>query len=340
VTLGISRLYCRIAIHIGRALVKLLLGFPLWSGKRRRHEIARWSAQALGIFGIATGTIGRPPQLPVLFVANHVSWLDILVILSHFDVVFVAKEEVRRWPVLGFIVARVGTVFVARRRSRQIPSQVSACAQKLVCGTSVCVFPEGTSSDGSDVLPFRSSLLQAAMDAGVAVQPLAISYRHPDGSRATEAAFTGDMSLIGSFRLLARHRSIAAQLQILPLILSAFGTRATIAQCAESSLRRALRVSGYDPPGPQQPQAADGVAHNPHISTVPVDEITTPAGSVAASSHSPDNSSHDTIEDLDITHAPGNRNRSQPRPVGNPENPLPARPGPAPHQPPVPGTAD
>src|SRR5690349_1081799 len=140
----------------------------------------------------------------VLFVSNHVSWLDIVVIGSVQPVCFVAKSEVRKWPLVGITAVRQRTVFVDRRRRHQAVDAVTQIVERIKGGTSVVLFAEGTSSDGNRVLPFRSALLgaveTAAKHAGapVEIQPMAIAYTAqqgiPMGRRNRPlAAWYGDM---------------------------------------------------------------------------------------------------------------------------------------------------
>jgi len=241
--------YCRIAIHIAVALFKVALCLRFWTAETRRREIRSWSTNALDLFGISVEVIGVPshPRPPHLFVANHTSWLDILVIQTQFDVVFVAKQDVHKWPAFGWIAERLGTVFVSRRQSQEISSHVAKLAEKLASGVSVCAFPEGTTSDGTAVLPFKTAMLQPAIDIGAPVQPLAIRYVHANGSRATEAAFIGDMSLVQSFNLLAGGRSIRACLHILPVIAATSATRRSLAEQSETAIRDALMSNDNGP---------------------------------------------------------------------------------------------
>jgi 1-acyl-sn-glycerol-3-phosphate acyltransferase len=129
-----------------------------------------------------------------LYVSNHVSWLDILAVQAAAPVVFVSKSEVKSWPVLGWLVAMAGTCFIDRSRRSALRSVHQALTQHLQAGQSVCIFPEGTTTDGSQVLPFHGGLLQAAIDAGVAVQPVRLDYSH------TAAAYVDEVSLLGSVR--------------------------------------------------------------------------------------------------------------------------------------------
>jgi 1-acyl-sn-glycerol-3-phosphate acyltransferase len=241
--------YARIALHVLIALSKLAYCFHFWSTARRQHEIRNWSKKALSIFGITLRVSGSPPPqaAALLLVANHISWLDILIIQTQFDVVFVAKEEVRTWLAFGWIAKRLDTIFVSRRQSQQIGSHAATLTKQLIAGTTVCVFPEGTSSDGTGVLPFKSAMFQPAIDAAVSVLPLAIRYVDDDGRRADTTAFVGDMSLLQSFQALARATSVRAELQILPAVATAQRMRRDIASRAEATTRLALLSSGGAP---------------------------------------------------------------------------------------------
>lgn len=125
---------------------------------------------------------------PILIVANHVSWVDIPVIASIMPLVFVAKQEVRRWPLVGAAAELLHTVFVDRTRRQQTGSVNAAIARKMTDGEPVVLFAEGTSSDGNRVLQFRSALVGAATDViasgrneTVWLQPLSIGYPQIDG---------------------------------------------------------------------------------------------------------------------------------------------------------------
>lgn len=126
---------------------------------------------------------GEAPAGPgTLYVSNHISWLDIPVLGSIVETDFIAKAEVVKWPVIGPLSRRTGTLFVDREERRRVHQQADAIANRLAQGHSLVLFPEGTTSDGVDLLPFRTSLFEAAQGAA-RIQPLALGYHRGDGRR-------------------------------------------------------------------------------------------------------------------------------------------------------------
>lgn len=193
---------------------------------RRAGLLARWfHRRACGLLGLAVRVSGVPsPVRPTLYVANHVSYLDVVVIGAAVDAGFVAKRDVAAWPGIGFLARLQRTVFVARRRD-QVGAQVAAMRARLAAGDSLVLFPEGTSSDGGAVLAFKSALFAAAQSwpAGrePAVQPLWIAYRALDGTALTaetraRVAWYGDMTLVPHLLRVLGHRRIAVELGFAP----------------------------------------------------------------------------------------------------------------------------
>ena len=169
-----------VAIAIMAVLLGLCSVFRHWPGLRQRLEAAVWEALRAG-FGIVVRFHGVPLAKPgTLYVANHVSWTDIVVLGGLLDAGFVAKQEVAAWPLIGPGARRYGCVFVARDRRGSVGSQSGAIAECLAGGGSLILFPEGTTGDGSIVLPFRSSLF-AGVAGGSRVQPVTLTYRRRDG---------------------------------------------------------------------------------------------------------------------------------------------------------------
>jgi 1-acyl-sn-glycerol-3-phosphate acyltransferase len=165
--------------------IALWLGLPL-----RRRIPLRVHRMVCALLGIRVREIGRRMhEHPLLIVANHCSWVDIPVIASVAPVVFVAKQEVAGWPVLGVLAKLQRTVFVDRTRRNSTRDVNAEIARRLAAGDPVVLFGEGTSSDGNRVLPFRSALIGAARDAlaeaehtgRVWIQPLSIAYTHMRG---------------------------------------------------------------------------------------------------------------------------------------------------------------
>jgi len=145
----------------------------------------RYSRAVCALLNVRIHVIGaQPAHHSVLILSNHVSWLDILVITATVPVIFVAKSEVRRWPLIGWVARARGTVFVERDRRRQTAEAAADIAQYLAEGQSIVLFAEGTSSDGNRVLPFRPALVGALREAlaqveagkRIAVQPLSVGY--------------------------------------------------------------------------------------------------------------------------------------------------------------------
>ena len=183
---------------------------------------------------------------PLLIVANHVSWLDVYVLNALTSARFVAKSEVRQWPIVGPIAAAFGTFFIVRGSYRDAARVKDTIACALRTGERVVVFPEGTTTDGTRVARFYAALLQAAVDAGVPVQAVAIRYIGPDGGPDPAAAFIDDMSFAASLgRVLGRER-IAAEVRIAPAFPSRRHSRRELAFATRRWITAAL---GFEDPG-------------------------------------------------------------------------------------------
>ena len=148
-----------------------------------------------------------------LIACNHLGYVDILVIGSVCPAIFVAKSDVAGWPLFGWLSRNAGTIFVSRESPSEVPAQLRQMEGPLHVGVPVVLFPEGTSSDGTRVLPFRSSLLEAAVHSGLAVTPASVGYDlSGDGDVGQEIAYWGDHTLLPHLvNLLSKH-SFAARL--------------------------------------------------------------------------------------------------------------------------------
>lgn len=129
----------------------------------------------LRVMGVRVRLKGAVPREPALYLANHLSWLDIVAILARCDCTFVAKREVRQWPLVGWLATIMGVVWIDRTRKRDLLRAIPHLEATLRAGTSVLLFPEGTTSTGRQLLPFKSALVEGAVRAGVAVVPLAVT---------------------------------------------------------------------------------------------------------------------------------------------------------------------
>ncbi len=129
-----------------------------------------------------------------LLVFNHVSYLDIVALAARHPVVFVSKSDVRAWPVIGWIAASAGTIFIDRTKRLDVGRITSLIHEHLALGVQLCIFPEGTSTDGTKVLPFRTSLLEPALQSQQPVTAGWVGYALEDGAAETEVCYWGDLT--------------------------------------------------------------------------------------------------------------------------------------------------
>jgi 1-acyl-sn-glycerol-3-phosphate acyltransferase len=212
-----------LAFVVLTAVLALVLGAMTLLRLQGRGKVSiHYSRAICALLGVRITVVGPSPQHhAVLILANHVSWLDILVITATVPVIFVAKSEVRRWPLIGWVARARGTVFVERERRQRTPEANADIARHLAEGQSIVLFAEGTSSDGNRVLPFRSALVGALREAlaqvadgkRIAVQPLSIGYTGllglPIGRQHRPiVAWYGDRDLVPHVRELLRRGAI------------------------------------------------------------------------------------------------------------------------------------
>jgi 1-acyl-sn-glycerol-3-phosphate acyltransferase len=150
---------------------------PFW----RQIVFRAWARAFLAISSMTVEVIGKPPRPPFLLAANHLSYVDVAAFRAVVDAVFVAKRDTRVWPLAGRIIDDMGTVFIDRRNRRDIPRAGGAIIDRIDGGEGVIIFPEGTSTNGDDVLPFNSSLLEFAARKKLPVHFASITYRTPAG---------------------------------------------------------------------------------------------------------------------------------------------------------------
>ena len=210
---------------LGVLTVALL--FPFYDRRRRWRAVQNWSRRVLRSAGVTVRVNGKVPQAGarILGVANHVSWLDIQVVHSQWNVRFVAKAEVRRWPLIGWLSARTGPLFIERGSRRHAARINLAIHDAFAKGDPVAVFPEGTTTGGDELLRFHASLLQPAVDEEAFVVPVAIRYVNEAGDLEPAAAYVGEMSLMQSVAAIVRAPRIYADVQFLAPIDSRGRTR-------------------------------------------------------------------------------------------------------------------
>ncbi|PPD44144.1 MAG: 1-acyl-sn-glycerol-3-phosphate acyltransferase [Methylocystis sp.] len=194
--------YLRAFAFIAAMAAAFVFVVPVQALARRRgwaiqHRIQSGFCRAIcATIGIRVMQIGAlPASGPRFVVANHVSWTDIIALASLYPMTFLAKSEVAQWPVLGFLARLQGTVFVPRGSRKDIPRVNAALCAVLDEGRDLVVFPEGTSSDGSDVLPFKPAHFEAIQGyGGATIAPVAIRYMQ--GERPIDVGWYGDMTFL------------------------------------------------------------------------------------------------------------------------------------------------
>ena len=200
---------------LGNCLVYLFTTAFVSAGKKR-HARAAWlhfcAKRHLKIFGCQPQTFGPIPTRGLL-VSNHLSYFDIVVIGSIAPAVFVSKADVRGWPLFGFLTRIAGTVYIERERRSHVGAVNKEIESALADGLLVVIFPEGTSSDGQQVLPFRSSLLEPALRGGHELHISRIHYELPGGDAKQEVCYWGDHSFFPHLLNLLGKKSVQARLR-------------------------------------------------------------------------------------------------------------------------------
>lgn len=188
----------KILLHVvvGRLIAWLVLPAPLAGccAHRRHGVIQAWSRRLNALLDLRVQVHGTAGEGPTLYVANHISWLDIPCLSATLDTYFLAKHEVAAWPLIGAMAKRAGAVFIRRGDAASLALALDRMTRLLRCGHSVVLFPEGTTSTGTGVRRFHSRLYRAALRAGAAIQPIAIAYPHAGGVHPA-APFVGDDDL-------------------------------------------------------------------------------------------------------------------------------------------------
>ena len=243
----VLRFICRATFALSwvlTGLVTLLLISPVVGQKARLEIKRRWSGVLLRLCGVGVSHSGKPlEQGPVLWVINHVSWLDIFAITHVRAAVFIAKSEIRRWPVLGWLVAGADTIFIERASRHAVQKVGRAMQDKFERGQVVGLFPEGTTSSGYDLLPFYANLFEPARRAGVAIQPVALLFFH-HGRRSDFAAFVGEENLMQNLWRVLGGTGVRIEVEFLPPIWVPDGqpapTRAELGRQAHHALRQVV----------------------------------------------------------------------------------------------------
>ena len=256
-----------VALLLGGLLYQIV-AFGSIGARGRERAIRRWSRLLLGAAGVrvriepmacdpapcsapvagsaASGARQAPPLAPAgsLIVANHVSWLDIFVIDALAPAEFVAKAEIRDWPVIGALVARAGTHFIERHRRHAVRGAIERMAHALRDGRRVAVFPEGAVGDGATLLRFHANLLQAAIEAGAPVVPVALRYLDAAGGASRAVSYVGGTTFVQSlWRIIGEPVTVVRAAVLAPIAPGPAVARHALARYAEQAIGEALQRS-------------------------------------------------------------------------------------------------
>ncbi|WCE06088.1 lysophospholipid acyltransferase family protein [Pseudoxanthomonas sp. JBR18] len=232
-----------LVVHLVVMLPLLLLTMvPLWAGLPvagrtfKQFSVEHWSAALMRIFGFRLRRSGTPLKGAVMFVSNHVSWVDIEMMHSQRMVGFVAKQEIAGWPVVGWLAQRGETIFHQRGSTESLGGVMEAMLERLREGRPVAVFPEGRTRDGTEVGPFHARIFQPAVEAAVPVQPVAL--RYGDGGEAQQlVAFGPHESFFANFlRLLGEPSRVADICFLEPIYPDQVQGRRQIAETARARI--------------------------------------------------------------------------------------------------------
>lgn len=215
----------RLTGHLLRGLYTVRFRFPSWSDARRRAVKQAWSRRLLDVLGVRlqAATTALPDN--TLIVCNHISWLDIFVINALTQTHFVCKDEVRNWPVIGWLVEHTGTIFIARGNRAAAARTAQALVETMQGGERVVVFPEGTTTDGHGLLPFKSALFQSAVEAAAPVAPAVLRYLDAHGQLDRTPAYDGDITFWACLRNIVRAPDLIAEVRLLAPLSPELGRR-------------------------------------------------------------------------------------------------------------------
>jgi len=230
-------------LHLVIGLWTCAFVFPLTDAAGRERRIRRWSIKLLAICGVQLkishmGNTREPAR--ALIVSNHVSWIDIFVINSLHPCRFVAKSDIRDWPLIGWLCEKVGTIFITRGRQRDVRRIYEGLVSSIRAGERVAFFPEGTTVAQGSLLPFHANLFEAAIEAQVPIQPCALRYLDQTGRLHPAADFVGDMTFVQSLVAILQAGKIKAELTLLPPIETRSAHRRDLAAAARQTIGTVL----------------------------------------------------------------------------------------------------
>jgi 1-acyl-sn-glycerol-3-phosphate acyltransferase len=244
-------------LHFAKGLLIVALIYPRKDNAWQRATVQRWGKQLLDLLNVELKIHGELPAGKKLIVSNHISWLDNFVVQALCPAHFVAKSEIRDWPVMGWLVAHTGALFIERARRHHTLKINQDMMAALDSGDNIALFPEGTTGDGMTVRSFHSSLLQACIGSNAALMPMGLRYVSADGEQTHAADYVGDMNFMTSLKNVLREEKMIAELRIGPAINAAGKSRRDLAHEAEQAVATLLGLAAphRTPKTPPDPPA-------------------------------------------------------------------------------------
>jgi 1-acyl-sn-glycerol-3-phosphate acyltransferase len=232
----------RIFAHLLHGMWTVATRFPNATPQVRMELNRAWSVEMLRRCGMKLVVHNDQARLDsgALVVGNHVSWIDIYVVNAWRPTPFVSKAEVRSWPVVGWLAQQLDTIFLQREKRSDAKRIMHELAQRLVRGELMCVFPEGTTSLGRDLLPFHSNLFQAPVSAACPVQPICLMYEDANGRQSEAPAYIDDLTLPFTLNAMLRDTPLTAHLYVCDAIAPG-ADRRVLARQAQAAVETALR---------------------------------------------------------------------------------------------------
>jgi 1-acyl-sn-glycerol-3-phosphate acyltransferase len=234
----------RVLLHLLRGLAVASVMFPWLPKAARDVRKRRWSRKLLSILSVSVRERNAPEKLSdrCMLVLNHISWLDIFVINARSPATFIAKSEIRNWPLVGWLCTLVGTLYIERGKPSAARQASRVIVAELERGVLIAVFPEGTTTFGRSLEPFHAALFQPALDAEATLQPVALRYLDAAGRHTDAAGYVGETSFLETVWTIVSTRHIVAELNLLAPLSVRHQTRRSLAEKAEAAIAAALEV--------------------------------------------------------------------------------------------------
>ncbi len=239
----------RLGLNIlgGAALIESVHRAPKLSKIQERElndyrSFRFWVKDLVRSLNVKLEVLGEPVEQGNLCVSNHVSWVDTVILNNAVPLAFVSRHDVEEWPFVGTFTKRMGSIYVDRSNKFQAYRSIPALEERLSEGRSVIVFPESTTTDGTELLPFYSMFIESAVRVGCYVQPVALKYTDGHGRLLRDAAYAGDDSFAGTLARILKQPKVHAHLEFLEPIDARKHDRKSIAAISRERIKLALGI--------------------------------------------------------------------------------------------------